>query len=133
MLYLLMCRSTSSPLAVFVFIFTLACLSPQSGAAPKGYPENGTFCLVVHGKKPSFESQVEIQFQGSWLPELRQFQYALKSSLRCPLELWYQHSTDAAAAHRLHPGQPAILEAQDYRIQNIAHHPGTVWQGAILV
>lgn len=83
-------------------------------------PEKGTFSLHIRGKKPQFESQIEVALTGDWMPDLGKFKYALNTRLSCSLETWYEHSTFAQRGRAVDGKAKLWTEVLDYCIEGIS-------------
>ena len=90
------------------------------GTAHSHTPDKGEFALVVHAKKPHFESKIDLVFRGKWMPEAAKFKYSLYTSLECSLESWYQNSTIAQKQYELSPTAWVPIEVTDYHIEYIS-------------
>lgn len=82
-------------------------------------PEAGRFVLQVMGRKPKFDSRVEVTIEATWLPAQAQFRYMFSTRLTCPLESWYAHSTSPMRGPASR-GNRLWIEPIDYCIEGIS-------------
>lgn len=82
----------------------------------ENHPEKREFTLRVKGKKPTFDSQIDVSLTGTWMPRERKFKYTFSTSLSCPLESWYENSKAGKAV----AGKPVGIEVIDYHIDHVS-------------
>lgn len=87
------------------------------GTAHENHPERGEFSLVVRARKPQCDGAIRVVLTGTWMPDASKFRYTLTTSLECPLESWYQNSTEAQRAFAHDPKSRPWIEVVDYHIE----------------
>lgn len=83
-------------------------------------PKTGRFVLRISGRKPQFDSRIEIVLTGTWMPEAGKFKYTLNTRLSCPLESWYEHSTATQRGRPVKGERKLWTEVLDYCIEGIS-------------
>ena len=83
-------------------------------------PEHGRFVLHVTGKKPQFESRIDVALTGTWMPESGKFKYLLATHFQRPLETWYQNTKFKQRGLAVNGHRPLWTEVIDYCIEGIS-------------
>lgn len=89
-------------------------------ATRQNEPEKGRFVVNISGKKPQFDSHVDIELVGTWMPQVGKFKYTLWTRFGCSLEDWYKNSKFAQRGLAVNGGSALWTEAIDYCIEGIS-------------
>ncbi len=81
--------------------------------------ETGELVIRITGRKPQFESQIDVVLTGRWMPEARKFKYQISTSLQCSLEDWYENSKLFLRGSRAR-GSKLWTEVLDYCIEGVS-------------
>ena len=89
-------------------------------ATRQNEPETGRFVLKVSGRKPQFESQIDVELTGTWMPQAGKFKYSLWTRFGCPLESWYQNTKFRQRGLAVNGKSDLWTEVIDYCIEGIS-------------
>jgi len=90
------------------------------GASHENDPARGIFVLKVRGKKPQFDSRIDVTLTGTWMPQAGKFKYSLWTRFQCPLESWYEHTKFFQRGLAVDGKAPLWTEVLDYCIEGVS-------------